>query len=449
MKDEYDFSGGTRGKFYRPNSRVRLPYHRGSQSWLNDVAVTGRWWQPEFWREPDYLKASPWSRERLESAIGVLAKLYPESEAKAAFSWVLEKDTMERSRRMERLLWRLLADPMRPDLSLLLRLGFDAVDADAIDHSQLVRRLRVDVPHEFNSARFELRCLAAFRNAGIEVSYEPISSAGKNPDFRLRLPGDRFVYIDAKHAEEGAWAKEEQSWFWRLSMPQAGQLELSERPISAHVRLTEKFQELQDTEDGRTFLRANIDRIAVDLAEAKLRLASSGGPFPAVELVDGLVEVKVMGPLGNVSSGSSLMGVPTDSRREVARVVRGAVARGAMKIPPEDLGLVLLNPGMHAPSHLLVEEVRRWMGAEGAGSPHLIGVLVMAEVLVEPTPGVLGRLEQIVPVWRDETPSWVKDGPWQDLSDALAARDLEVLAHRYAEVDGDRESGSIPRSAMG
>jgi hypothetical protein len=348
MKDEYDFSGGTRGKFYRPNSRVRLPYHRASQSWFDDVAVTGKWWQPEFWRDPDYLAASPWSRERLEAAFGALTRLYSPNEAKAAFSWVLERDAVERSRRMDRPLWRLLACPMRPDLSALLRLGFDAVDADAIGHSQLVRRLRADVPPEFNSARFELRCLAAFRNTGIEVSYEPSSGTGKGPDFRLRLPGDRFVYVDAKHAEEGAWAKEE----------------------------------------------------------------------------------------------------PTDSRREVARVVRGAVARGAMQIPPEDLGLVLLNPGMHAPSHLLVEEVKRWMGAEGAGYPNLVGVLVMAEVLVEPEPGVLGRLEQIVPVWRDETPGWVKDGPWQDLSDALAARDMEALARRYAE-GGDHENGDIPRSATG
>jgi hypothetical protein len=141
--------------------------------------------------------------------------------------------------------------------------------------------------------------------------------------------------------------------------------------------------------------------------------------------------------------------VPTDSRREVARVVRGAVTRGAAHLPPEDLGLVLLNPGMHAPSHVLVEEVKRWMGAEGAGYPKLVGVLVMAEVLIEPAPGVLGRIEQIVPVWRDETPSWVKDGPWQDLSDALAVRDLEALAHRYADLGGDREDGTIPRSATG
>jgi hypothetical protein len=448
MKDEYDFSGGTRGKFYRPNSRVRLPYHRASQSWFDDVAVAGKWWQPEFWREPEYLASSPWSEERLESAFRVLTKLYSESEAKAAFGWVLEKDTAERSRRMDRLVWRLLACPMRPDLSPLLRLGFDAVDADVMSHSQLVRRLRADVPHEFNSARFELRCLAAFRNAGIDVSYEPSAAAGENPDFRLRLPGDRLVYVDAKHAEEGTWAKEEQNWFWRLSMPQVDHLEPSARPISAHVRLTERFQELQDTEDGRSFLRANIDRIAANLADSKLRLASSQGPFPAVAIVDGLLEVKVMGPPGHASTGS-MMGVPTDSRREVARVVRGAVARGAMQIPPDDLSLVLLDPGMHAPSHLLVEEVRRWMGAEGAGYRQLVGVLVMAEVLIEPEPGVLGRLEQIVPVWRDEAPSWIQDGPWQDLSEALAARDMEALARRYTDVGGDREHGNFPRSATG
>jgi hypothetical protein len=448
MKDEYDFSGGTRGKFYRPKSRVRLPYHRGSQSWLDDVAVTGRWWLPEFWREPGYVASSPWSSERLESAFRALIKLYPENEAKAAFRWVVEKDPVERNRGMDRLLWRLLACPMRPDLSALLRLGFDAADIDIMRHSQLVQRLRADVPHELKSARFELRCLAAFRNAAIDVVYSPLTISGKNPDFQLRLQDDRFVYVDAKHAQEGEWAKEEQGWFWRLSMLQGGHIESSERPVSAHIRLTEKFQELQDTDEGRSYLRANIERLSTELGRVRLRLASSTGPFPAVETIDGLIEVKVMAPPGQGSSGS-VMGAPTDSRREVARVVRGAVARGATQLPPEAPGLVLLNPGMHAPSHLLVEELKRWMGAEGADYPNLVGVLVMAEVLMEPVPGVIGRVEQIIPVWRDETPSWIMDGPWAALSDALAQRDLEALAHRSAEVGGDSESGDIPRGATG
>lgn len=232
MKDEYDFSGATRGKFYRPKSRARLPYHRASQSWFDDIAVTGRWWQPEFWREPDYLASSPWSRERLETAFQVLIRLYSETEAKAAFSWVLARDSdpNEQARRLENPLWRLLAGPTQPDVSALLRLGFDAVDADALNQPQLVRRLRADVPVDFNGARFELRCLAVFRNAGLEVSYEPLNGTGKSPDFRMKLQGDRFIYVEAKHAEEGEWAKEEQRWFWRLSMPQVGHVEVAGPP---------------------------------------------------------------------------------------------------------------------------------------------------------------------------------------------------------------------------
>ncbi|HET7503098.1 MAG TPA: hypothetical protein VFK02_18885, partial [Kofleriaceae bacterium] len=311
MKDEYDFSGSVRGKFYRPNSRVKLPYHRGSQSWLDDVAVTGRWWHPEFWRDREYLAVSPWSRERLDAAFDVLTRLYSESEAKAAFRWVLEKNPHERSRLSDRPLWRLLACPMRPDLSPLLRLGFDAIDADVLGQSQLVRGLRTDAPDDFKSARFELRCLAAIRNAGIDVIYRPLDSVGKNPDFRLGLPGGRVLHMEAKYAQEGAWAKEEQSWFWKLSIPPMDPREVATPPINAHIQLTDKFQELQDAEDGRTYLRANIDRIAIALAQAKVRLATGGGPFPATEIVEGLIEVKVMGPPGHTSSGS-LIGVPTD-----------------------------------------------------------------------------------------------------------------------------------------
>ncbi len=447
MKDEYDFSGATRGKFYRPSSRVRLPYHRASQSWFDDVAVTGRWWQPEFWREPDYLAASPWSQERLDTAFRVLMQLYPEDQAKAALSWVGVRDATERARRLRHPLWPLLACPMRPDLSALLRLGFDAVDADALHQPQLLRRLRTDASVDFKSARFELRCLAAFRNAGLDVSSEPLSDPGRSVDFRMELQSGRFIYMEAKYAEEGEWAKEEQTWFWRLSMPRAGHADISGPPISAHVRLTEKFQALQDTDEGRSFLRANIDEIALKLADTKLSLARSGGPFPASESVDGLIIVTVMGPPGDATSGNST-GVPTDSRHEVARVVGGAVVRSAMQIPPHASGVVLLDPGMHAPSHLFVSELRRWMRAEGAIYPNLAGVLVMVEALIEPEPNMIGRIEQFVPIWRDETPSWIVDGPWDALSDALAARDREALAHR-AKISGDGENDDILRSAVG
>ncbi|TMQ16310.1 MAG: hypothetical protein E6J90_23965, partial [Deltaproteobacteria bacterium] len=66
---------------------------------------------------------------------------------------------------------------------------------------------------------------------------------------------------------------------------------------------------------------------------------------------------------------------------------------------------MFLDPGTHAPSHLLVEEVTRWMAAEGATCRYLVGVMIAVETLVEPAPGVIGRVEQLVPVWRDAIPS--------------------------------------------
>jgi hypothetical protein len=150
-----------------------------------------------------------------------------------------------------------------------------------------------------------------------------------------------------------------------------------------------------------------------------------------------------MDPPESAGSGSTTR-VPTDIRREVTRVVRGAVATGAAQLPSGEPGLVLLDPGMHAPSHLLVEEVKRWMAAEGAAYANLAGVLVIAEVLVEPVASVVGCLEQIVPVWRDEAPRWVVDGPWDVLSDALSARAREALEHRARiTVSGNREDSLL------
>jgi hypothetical protein len=269
------------------------------------------------------------------------------------------------------------------------------------------------------------------------------SSCAASPRSGTQAWTDRAVHINAKYAEEGEWAKEEQSWLWKLSMAGVGRTEISERSINAHVRLTTRFQELQEDEAGRSYLRAHIDRLAAELAAAKLRLASAPGAFPAVELIEDLIEVTVMGPPESAGGGGTI-GVPTDVRREVARVVRGAVARGAAQLPSDEPGLVLLDPGMHAPSHLLVEEVKRWMAAEGAACSNLAGVLVIAEVLVEPVASVVGRLEQIVPVWHDEAPRWVVDGPWDALSDALSARAREALEHRARiAVDGDREDALL------
>jgi hypothetical protein len=409
---------------------------RASHEWFVETAVTGRWWEPPFWEHPEYLADSPWSAARLSVAFKALKTLYTEQHAKAAFSWVAEPDVKEGARLRNRPLWPLLACPNRADLSALVRLGLDAADADVFAHPELVRKLREDITREFKGARFELRCLAAFCNASIKVDYEPLAGTGKSPDFGLKLQGQ--LYIDAKHAEEGVWAKEEQQWFWKVSMPARP----TSKPISAHVRLTEAFRQLQDHEDGRTYIRANIDRLASLVNPTKERLATSGGPFPAIDAIEGLIEVEVMAPPDAASSGSA-RGVPTDTRREVARVVRGAVARGATQIPSNELGIVLLNPGLHAPTHLLVDEVRRWMRAEGegAGYPNLIGVLVLAEMIWEPVKGVMGSIDGLVPIWRDEAPDWVQRGPWETLSEALSMQDYETLVHRCARATA---TGDLP-----
>lgn len=427
MKDEYDFRGGTRGRFFRPHSRVKLPYHRGSQSWLADVAATGRWWQPEFWRDAEYLAASPWSAERVESAFDALIQIYPADVAIAAFRWVITKDPSEHARYMEHPLWRLLACPWRPDLSALLRLGLDVVDADAVSNDEIVHGLRSDNATAVARARFECRCLAAFRNAGLEALSHSKHPSGRHPDLAVRIPGGT-LYIDAKRSGESERIKEEQAWLWKLATAHS---DGANREIDADFTLTKRYEELQNTEEGRAFLRANIDLLAHKLASTKERLAQAGSAFPAFESVEGLVDVKVLGATSR-RSGGSFLGVPTDGRREVARIVQSVITRGAAHLPPDEPGLVFLDPGTHAPSHLLVEEVRRWMAAEGAAYGDLVGVLIVVETLVEPAPGVIGRVEQLVPVWRDAIPTWITGGPWEAVSHAFALHDLEVLAHRLA-----------------
>jgi hypothetical protein len=306
-------------------------------------------------------------------------------------------------------------------------LGLDVVDADAVSNDEIVHDLRSDNPTAVAYARFECRCLAAFHNAGVEALSHPTHPSGRQPDFSVRIPGGT-LYVDTKLSGESERIKEEQAWFWKLA---TAHIDGATRGIDAHFTLTKRYEELQNTDEGRAYLRTNIDRLASELATAKERLAQAANTFPAFESVEGLVDVKVLGATRR-RSGSGFLGVPTDGRREVARIVQSVITRGASQLPPDAPGLVFLHPGTHAPSHLLVEEVRRWMAAEGATYGYLVGVMIAVETLVEPAPGVIGRVEQLVPVWRDAIPAWITDGPWEAVSRAFALNDLEVLAHQLA-----------------
>lgn len=426
MKDEYDFSGATRRRFFRPGAKVRLPYHRNSQSWLVDVATTGRWWQPEFWRDPEYIAASPWPEERVEAAFQALITIYTPDVAKTAFKWVLIKDPAARVSATDSL-WRLLADPTIPELSALLRLGLDIVEGSAWQNSAIVHGLRSAQPTQFAHARFLCRCLAAFCTAGVKTVVHPSHSSGQQPDLYITLPGGS-LFVDVKRSGESARIKEEQAWFWKLATAHRG----TGSEVDAQITLTAKYEQLQNTEDGRAFLRANIDRIASELSALKERLVQEGSSFPSSDSIDGLVDVKVMG-VTRRGSGSSFMRVPTEGHREVSRIIQSAITQGAMRLPPNEAGLVCLDPGTHAPSYLLVDELHRWMATHGAAFPHLVGVLIAVEALVEPEPGMLGRMEQLVPIWRDSVEAWISNGPWDRVSSAFASHDLEVLAHKIGK----------------
>lgn len=128
-------------------------------------------------------------------------------------------------------------------------------------------------------------------------------------------------------------------------------------------------------------------------------------------------------------------GVSTDTWREVSRIVRGLITKGATQIPHGEPGIVIVQPTFHAPLDALVAEVQRWMsaGGEGADYPNLVGVLALVETWTEPRPGIIGTVDRLVPVWRQGAPSWIVDGPWEQLDLALALPDLDALAKRCSD----------------
>jgi hypothetical protein len=398
---------------------------------------SGCWWEPAFWREPPYLAQSAWDVEVLDRSFDVLRQLIRAEETRAACAWVNIDDPVERE--------RALAHPMSRDLvvlwplSGLVRLALDSADADVLAHPELVRKLRGPRPGDFRGARFELRCLAAFRNARVDVTFDPLPLAapGKKPDFLLRLP--QRLFVDAKHVEAGAGVKEEGGWFERIAFDW-------ESGIIADVRLTDRFRELQCMADGRSWLNQNIDRLVIDVRRAKERLANSAGPFPAVEIVEGLVRVEVSGPVGSATQGM-VLGVETDTHKEAQRIVRGAINRAARQVPPGEVGAAILQAGWQVPAPIIMDQLVRWFDGEGEGAeyPQFVGALIVEETFPEPRPLITGRVERLIPVWRRNAPRWVLDGPWAAVSHAFALRDIEALAKRCVDADASLAAGPLAK----
>ncbi|WNG36409.1 hypothetical protein F0U61_24065 [Archangium violaceum] len=399
---------------------------RLTQEWRRALQQTGHWFEPPWWRTPDYVDSSPWSLQELDAAFDVLTRhIYPQKVARRMF------------RDEPGLAQRLLLDFWAPHISELVALGFDARDAEAWNYSKLIQRLQRD--EQFEGARFELSLMAAFHRTGMPFRFEPLASGqSSNPDFELMLDGTS-LFIDAKCAQTGKWREEEESWFNTLS------LDLFLDPPESHpmfrIDTTEKFAELQRSEEGRSWLRRNLPELKVRVRDMLETLARADS-FPVqgtVELPVGkLVNVYVSGLMG--SGGQSMMTGPTiDAERESIRVAQNFLRKGASQLPRDRQGALIIDIGDDASAARVEQEVRSWFSGDGAAYPQLVGVLLVVPALLGNT-----HCQMVCPVWRDTAPWEVQEESWRDrLETGLNWRPLcvaEWKEQRSSEMQGTADA---------
>lgn len=372
-------------KVMRRDERERL-----SPAWRAAVAKTGCWHEPAYWRSASYWKGSPWGSHEVESAAEAVRRVFPARIAAA----LLHKDSS--------FLWGLVADPGAAWVSNFLSFGFDARDAEPWLHRSLLRRLRNESEHE--GARFELALLAAFRRAGVRAAYEPLAATqGPSPDFVLSL-GEELA-VDAKLARDSKRTIEEREWYERITLVRDLLVGTRPLPVRFRIELTDRFQQLQEVDAGRRWIRDNVARLENEVRRARDRLALSL-TLPEESDVEGLVRVLALHP--NDPSGGHHLGVPPDSGHEAARVVRSCLMSGASQVPTRMKGLVIVRVDWHTSLEDVAREAQRWFAQEGEAYPSLVGAVFVANGMLEGADVVINDL---APVWRMTTA-----GPWQDPS---------------------------------
>lgn len=377
-------------------------------AWRNAVAISGRWDEPAYWRAPTYWKDSPWSLDEVEAAAEAVLQVFP---AQVSASLLCNNHSF---------LWSIVADPGAPWVSNFLSFGFDARDAEPWQLPSLLRRLRNEGEHE--GARFELALLAAFRRAGVPCQYEPFAGArGPNPDFVLNLGSE--LAVDAKLARDSQRTIEEREWFERITLVRdlfEGMRPLP--PVRCRIELTDRFHAMQHTDDGRRWIRENLDRLESETRSLRDRLALSL-TLPAEGDVEDLVRVLALHRQD--PSGGHHLGVPPNFSREAARIVRGCLTSGAAQVPDGMTGLVVVRVDWHTSLGHVAREAERWFCEEGQSYASLVGAVFVAH-------GVLGGetvvVSELAPVWRKATSGpWQAPSTWGRIMDALNWREIRII----------------------
>lgn len=407
---------------------------KGDEAWLALMAQTGAWDDPPYWTDPQYVAASPWSVAEVDDAFAELRRIYTRPRARAIFQRAIlqrqeqeQRQELRREQRHEPALWQVLADLLFAPHSRLVALGLDAAACGSVwNRKNLVDALIAD-GRGFEGACFEVAFFAALTRALVPCTHEPLAVAADkkrkkgepNPDFSATI--GRELLLELKLSRESDRTRDERKWHIDIAMG-------TERTagIPSEIKLLPAFREMQER-DGGSWMRQNFKRLLDLLEDSKERLAASAGPFPAEEVIEESIHLKVKGPRGSGPGGGTL-GPPPNVEREARRIVRGLLSDGATQIPAERIGIVVIDPGWSADVGCLCAEVRRWMIEEGAAYSQVVGAAIISRRYAI---DYALSLALLTPVWRDTAPREVRDSDaWNRIELALSHGEIRCFEFR-------------------
>jgi hypothetical protein len=386
---------------------------RGDVAWVDSVAQSGRWDDPPYWTSPEYLAKSPWGKERLAAAFAALRLIYTPKKARAIFR-----------RRDASSLYPLLTAALYAYQNPLVFLGIDAAECEAWKYKSLTDALTTSWA-SFEGAAFEIALFAALKRAKVSPVHEPLAttppdgSDRKNPDFSVTV-GGRELLLELKLSRLGSAAQEQQGWLNRLAHSDDATAD-----IPFDIETLPLFGELQER-DGGSWMRGNFGRLRSLVEAAKERLVAVG-PFPAVEVIEHCIQLRVRGPRGSGANGGALGPWP-NVVTEAERVIRNLVSEGATQIPADRTGVLVIDPGWSGDADSVCVEVRRWLDEEGVGYSQVVGVLVVARRRVLDLGLELTSLDS---VWRVDAPNEIRDSAvWNWLGAYRSTRNVLCYAAR-------------------
>lgn len=338
--------------------------------WIAQVRATGIWDEPPFWRNPTYLRDSPFRVDELDEFIAAARRVYPREEARQTFA------TSPVSAHNPAPHVAPLIDIAWAGGSFLMSLGADLAHVRpwAGGYGDLITRLRHNEHYE--NARLELAVAAGLTQAQIPFEYEPRRDDGRRGlDFRVTL-GERPTILEVRNVGFGVDATADLRLLEYVQFGTRPGHARTGEVVQMHVEFLPGYWDLDESERRR--LRFDL-AAQDDLRRSVLEAFTLLGSHPRKAAV-----VRNILQLRHPESAGHFGGLPPlpPADQQLDRVREALEEKAALfRRHKQGVGLVWLNIGIPMPDFTTLDaNVRGWLAGQDAGPNRVFAVAIAHRV---------------------------------------------------------------------